>query len=141
MKSARSSSGPSQRQLRVGELLRRTLSDVLAQGLVHDAELNAMSITVSEVRASGDLRIATAFVMPLGGHGAAEALAALNRHKVVLRHLVVRGMTLKFAPELRFALDDTFDRMDRARKLFENETVMRDIARKDDDADDDPGQA
>ena len=120
--------GPSQRQLRVGELIRRTLSDVLMRGDVHDPDLNRISITVGEVRASPDLKIATVYVMPLGGKDAEGALAALNRHKGELRHLVAREMTLKFAPELRFVLDETFDRMDATRRMFADERVQRDIA-------------
>ena len=131
-----SGSGPSQRQLRVGELIRRTLSEVLSRGEVHDAELNRMSITVGEVRVSGDLRVATAYVLPLGGQGAKEALVALNRNKGELRHHVVKGMTLKFAPELRFMIDETFDRMDQTRRMFADERVQRDIARPADDEDD-----
>lgn len=126
-------SGPSQRQLRVGELIRRTLSDVLARGDVHDPDLNRMSITVGEVRTSPDLKIATAYVLPLGGKGADEALVALRRNKGELRHHVAKAMTLKFAPELRFVLDETFDRLDETRRIFSDETVQRDIARQDDD--------
>lgn len=129
-------SGPSQRQLRVGELIRRTLSEVLMRGEVHNDTLGAMSITVGEVRVSPDLRIATAFVLPLGGEGAAEALAALNRSKGELRHHVAKAMTLKFAPELRFVLDETFDRMDATRRLLADERVQRDIAKRDDEDDD-----
>ena len=124
--------GPSQRQLRVGELIRRTLSDVLNRGDVHDPDLNAMSITVGEVRTSPDLRVATAFVLPLGGRGAEAALEALRRNKSELRRAVSKNLTLKFSPELRFAVDDTFDRMDETRRLFANETVRRDVT--DDDA-------
>jgi ribosome-binding factor A len=127
--------GPSQRQLRVGELIRRTLSEILAKGEVHDPELNRISITVGEVRASADLRVATAYVLPLGGEGTQEALAALRRNKGELRHLVAKGMTLKFAPELRFAVDETFDRMDETRRMFADERVQRDIAKTDDDRD------
>lgn len=130
-------SGPSQRQLRVGELIRRTLSEVLMRGEVHNDTLGAMSITVGEVRVSPDLRIATAFVLPLGGEGAEEALAALNRSKGELRHHVAKAMTLKFAPELRFVLDETFDRMDATRRLLADERVQRDIAKRDDDDDGD----
>lgn len=120
--------GPSQRQLRVGELIRRTLSDVLARADVHDPELNRMSITVGEVRTSPDLKIATAYVMPLGGGNRDEALAALRRNKAELRRLVARSLTLKFAPDLRFALDETFDRMDETRRLLNDDRVRRDIA-------------
>lgn len=124
-------SGPSQRQLRVGELIRRTLSDVLLRADVHDPDLNRMSITVGEVRTSTDLRVATAFVLPLGGHGAEEALAALRRNRVELRRQVAKGLTLKFAPELRFEIDETFDRMDETRRLLNDETVRRDVEQGD----------
>lgn len=119
--------GPSQRQLRVGELIRRRLSEVLARGDIHDPELGAMSITVGEVRASPDLKTATAYVLPLGGNGADLALAALRRNKHEIRRTVAKGLELKFAPELRFAIDETFDRLDDTRRLFSNETVRRDI--------------
>ncbi len=122
-----SGAGPSQRQLRVGELIRRTLSDVLNRGDIHDPDLNAMSITVSEVRASPDLRIATAYVLPLGGGHRAEAIAALKRNKFELRRAVSKELTLKFAPDLRFLIDETFDRMDEARALFSRDEVRRDL--------------
>ena len=127
--------GPSQRQLRVGEVIRRRLSEVLMRGDHHDTELAGFSITVSEVRSSPDLKVATAYVMPLGGEGAEEALAALRRNRAELRHLVARGLDLKFAPELRFALDGTFDRMDEARRIFAEPRVQADLAAPDDDDD------
>lgn len=120
-------SGPSQRQLRVGELIRRTLSDVLLRGDVHDPDLNRHSITVGEVSASPDLKVATAYVLPLGGQDAEEALAALRRNTRELRHHVAKAMTLKYAPELRFRLDETFDRMDDTRRLFADDRVRRDV--------------
>ncbi|MDO5657600.1 MAG: 30S ribosome-binding factor RbfA [Paracoccus sp. (in: a-proteobacteria)] len=129
--------GPSQRQLRVGELIRRRLSDLLMRGDVHDPDLNRHSITVGEVRTSPDLKVATAFVMPLGGAGAEDALAALRRNARELRHLVSRDLNLKYAPELRFRLDETFDQMDETRRLFADEKVQRDIAAGD-NADPDP---
>ena len=119
--------GPSQRQLRVGELIRRTLSDVLLRGDVHDPDLNRHSITVGEVRTSPDLKVATAYVLPLGGHDAEEALAALRRNTRELRHLVAKDMSLKYAPNLRFVLDETFDRMDDTRRIFADERVRRDV--------------
>jgi ribosome-binding factor A len=119
--------GPSQRQLRVGELIRRRLAEVLARGEVHDPELNRLSITVSEVRATPDLKLATAFVLPLGGAGRKEALALLNRNKAELRRAVAKALSLKFAPDLRFALDETFDRMDDARRMFSEPRVQRDV--------------
>jgi ribosome-binding factor A len=127
--------GPSQRQLRVGESIRRTLSTVLARGEVHDPELNAMSITVGEVRTSPDLKIATVYVMPLGGAGRAEAIDALKRNRGELRRVLMKDMTLKYAPDLRFVIDETFDRMDDTRRLFSDERVRRDVAADEDDGD------
>ncbi|MHA7886042.1 30S ribosome-binding factor RbfA [Roseicyclus sp.] len=127
--------GPSQRQLRVGELIRRTLSSVLARGDVHDPELNAMSITVGEVRTSPDLKIATVYVMPLGGGGREDAIQALKRNRGELRRLIMREMTLKFAPDLRFVIDVSFDRMDETRALFQREDVRRDIEGGDESGD------
>ncbi|WP_299501840.1 30S ribosome-binding factor RbfA [uncultured Roseobacter sp.] len=119
-------SGPSQRQLRVGELIRRALSDVLARGDVHDPELNRLSITVGEVRTSPDLRIATAYVLPLGGQGRDEVIGLLARNKGELRRVVSKKLSLKFAPDLRFQLDETFDRMDETREMLNREDVRRD---------------
>lgn len=130
--------GPSQRQLRVGELIRRTLSGVLARGDVHDPDLNAMSITVGEVRTSPDLKIATVFVMPLGGGGREEAIDALKRNRGELRRALMREMTLKYAPDLRFVIDDTFDRMDDTRRLFSDERVRRDVEAARDEGEDEP---
>lgn len=128
--------GPSQRQLRVGELIRRTLSEVLSRAEIHDPDLNRIPITVGEVRTSPDLRHATVFVMPLGGTKQQEALTLLRRHSRELRHHVSRAVSLKYAPELRFQLDETFDRMDETRRLLEDETVRRDIAAGNDGPDD-----
>lgn len=119
--------GPSQRQLRVGELIRRTLSDVLNRGDIHDPDLNRLSLTVGEVRVSPDLKVATAFVLPLGGRGQDDALDLLARNQGELRRAVAREMTLKYAPELRFRLDETFDQMDETRRLLESDEVRRDV--------------
>lgn len=82
---------------------------------------------MGEVSASPDLKVATAYVMPLGGNDAEEALKALRRNARELRHLVAKGLNLKYAPELRFQLDETFDRMDDTRRMFADERVRRDI--------------
>jgi len=119
--------GPSQRQLRVGELIRRTLSEVLARGDVHDPDLNRMSITVGEVRTSPDLRIATAYVLPLGGKGREDVLKLLARNKGELRRAVSKKLALKFAPDLRFQLDETFDQMDDTRRMLSQDAVRRDL--------------
>lgn len=134
----RSGGGPSQRQLRVGELIRRTLSDVLARGDVHDPDLQSMSITVGEVTVSPDLKVATAWVLPLGGGDRERAIAGLSRCRGELRRAISREMTLKFAPDLRFRIDETFDRIDETRRMFADETVARDIAAGDSDEDDAP---
>jgi ribosome-binding factor A len=119
-------SGPSQRQLRVGETIRRALSEVLARADVHDPDLNRLSITVGEVRVSTDLKLATAFVLPLGGRGQDEVIELLARNKGELRSQVAKKLALKFAPDLRFQLDETFDRMDDTRRMLNQEAVRRD---------------
>ena len=119
--------GPSQRQLRVGELIRRRLSEVLARGEVHDPDLNGLSITVGEVRTSPDLKIATAYVLPLGGQNSEGALAALHRNRSEIRRQVTKGLALKYAPEIRFALDETYDRMDDTRRMLSQDAVRRDL--------------
>ena len=131
-----SARGPSQRQLRMGELIRRTLSDLLIRGDVHDPDLNRISVTVGEVRCSPDLKVATAYVTPLGGKGGPELIAALARNKGELRHLLGKEMTAKYVPDLRFRLDETYDQMDETRRLFSDETVQRDIASPESDEDD-----
>lgn len=130
-----SAKGPSQRQLRVGELIRRTLSEILARGEVHDPVLNDMSITVGEVSVSVDLKVATVYVMPLlGGATVEQAIAALAKNAWELRKRVSAEMTLRHSPELRFRPDDTFDRLEEARRLFADPKVQADIAKPDDAA-------
>lgn len=119
--------GPSQRQKRVGELLRRRLSEVLQRGEIHDPELNRIPITVGEVAVTADLKIATAYVMPLGGQNQDAMFEALKRNKGELRRALSKGLTLKHTPDLRFRLDETFDRLDDTRRMFSDETVRRDI--------------
>lgn len=126
-------SGPTQRQLRVGELIRRTLAEVLQRGALYDPDIAHMSITVGEVRTSPDLKQAVVHVMPLGGQGVDKAIAALNRNKAELRRHLNRNVDLKFSPKLRFVADTTFDRMDETRRLLSQETVRRDLERGDDD--------
>ncbi len=127
------SAGPSQRMLRVGELIRRTLSEILAQGDLHDPDLDGVSITVGEVRVTPDLKRATAYVLPLGGTNRDGILAALRRNKPEIRHQIARAMTLKHAPDLKFEIDETFDRMDATRRLFADERVRRDLEATGDD--------
>ncbi len=119
--------GPSQRQLRVGETIRRALADVLMRGALHEPDLDGVAITVGEVRCSPDLKIATAFVLPLGGRDAERVLAALDRAKGELRRQLTRAVSLKFSPELRFKLDETFDRIDDTRRMLGESRVRRDL--------------
>jgi len=122
-------SGPSQRQLRVGELIRRALSELLQRGDLHDTELNRLSVTVGEVRVTPDLRVATVYALPLGGTGKEDVIALLAKNKGELRHLINKKLALKHSPDLRFRLDETFDKMDETRRLFEQDHVRKDIER------------
>ncbi|WP_143155447.1 30S ribosome-binding factor RbfA [Loktanella atrilutea] len=129
-----SSSGggaPNQRQLRLGELIRRRLSELLQRGEIHDPDLSRMMITVGEVRCSSDLSVATAFVLPLGGDNKEEALLALRKSRHEIRREVAKVLNIKYAPEIRFEIDDTFDRMDATRALFERDDVKADLAAPD----------
>jgi ribosome-binding factor A len=129
-----SGSGPSQRQLRVGELIRRTISDVLNRAEIHDPDLNRMPITVGEVSCSPDLKVCTVYVMPLMGTVPVEdAIKALARNKGELRRRVGAELTLKYAPDLRFRADETFDRLDETRRLFSDPTVQRDLSTPEDE--------
>jgi len=124
--------GPSQRQLKVGEEVRRALAAALMRGETHEPGLMGASITVSEVRMTPDLRHATAYVMPLGGRDAEGALAALGRARGELRRAVNRALTMKYSPDLTFRLDDSFDRMDETRRMLNQPAVARDLAPDDD---------
>jgi ribosome-binding factor A len=118
--------GPSQRQLRVGELVRRTLAEVFSRNQIYDETLSGVSITVGEVSMSADLKIAHVFVSPLGGNKSKEVVEALNNNKVEIRKIVTKNVKLKFSPELKFLLDATFDNMDAMRTLFDKEEIKRD---------------
>ncbi|MBC8408886.1 MAG: 30S ribosome-binding factor RbfA [Rhodospirillaceae bacterium] len=118
--------GPSQRQLRVGELVRRTLAEVFSRNQIYDETLSGVSITVGEVSMSADLKIAHVFVSPLGGNKSKEVVEALNNNKVEIRKIVTKNVKLKFSPELKFLLDTTFDNMDAMRTLFDKDEIKRD---------------
>jgi ribosome-binding factor A len=128
--------GPSQRQQRVAELVRHALAEVLSRGDIQDPVLTSHVVTVPEVRMSPDLRLATAYVMPLGGRDERPVLQALDRHRKVLRQEVARRVDLKFAPELRFRRDETFDEAARVDALLRSERVQRDIAKPERDGED-----
>ena len=119
--------GPSQRQLRAGELVRHALADILRQGELHDEALDGASVTVTEARMSPDLKHAVCFVEPLGGGHAGEVVAALNRHARFLRGRLGREIDMKFTPDLRFVHDESFDEAARMQALFDRPEVRRDI--------------
>jgi ribosome-binding factor A len=132
-----SSSGPSQRQQRVAELVRHALAEVLSRGDLRDEVLTSHVVTVPEVRMSPDLKLATAYVMPLGGKDEAAVVAALERNRKILRQEVARRVNLKFAPELRFRRDESFDEAARIDALLRSDKVARDTSRPAGGADDD----
>jgi ribosome-binding factor A len=129
--------GPSQRQLRVGEEIRHVLVEILARGHLRDPELQGVSITVSEVRASPDLRHATAYVMPLGGGNVADLVKALKRASGYLRSEVARAIRLRVAPELSFAPDRSFEEASRIETVLRRPEVQRDLAPSETERDDD----
>jgi ribosome-binding factor A len=133
-KKSSASSGGSQRQLRVGEQIRHAIAEILAHGSVHDADLEGHIVTVPEVRMSPDLKLATIYVMPLGGHDTELVIAALDRNKKFLRGEVARRVNLKFAPDIRFRVDERFDEAERIEKLLRTPAVQRDLD-KDPDSD------
>jgi len=123
--------GPTQRQLRVGEMLRRAISDVLLRGDIHDADLAHVSITVGEVRSTPDLRLALVYVLPLGGQNADIVIEALNRNKYEVRRAVNKQVSLKYSPDLKFVLDRTFDQLDETRRLLNQDVVVKDVSSDD----------
>jgi ribosome-binding factor A len=132
--------GPSQRQQRVAELVRHALAEVLSRGDVQDDVLTKNVITIPEVRMSPDLKLATAYVMPLGGRDEEAVLKALDKHKKVLRQEVARRVNLKFAPDLRFRRDESFDEAARIDALLRTERVARDTGRSGTDLSDDDSE-
>ena len=125
--------GVSQRQLRVGELIRHELADLLARGEVHDPVIEGHMITVPEVRVSADLRLATIYVMPLGGRDAKDVIEALERNSRYVRGEIARRVNLKFAPEIRFRIDERFDEAERIEKLLRTPAVQRDLRSRNDE--------
>lgn len=123
-----SAPGGSQRQLRVGETVRHAVADILSQGSVHDPALEGHIVTVPEVRMSPDLKLATVYVMPLGGRDTEVVIEALERNKKFLRGEVARRVNLKFSPDLRFRADERFDEAERIEKLLRTPAVQRDLA-------------
>ena len=127
------SSSGAQRQLRVGEIRRHAIADILSQGGVHDPVLEANLITVPEVKMSPDLKLATVYVMPLGGKNTELVLKALAANKGFLRTEAARRVNLKFAPDLRFRIDERFDEAERIEKLLRTPAVQRDLQQDSDE--------
>ena len=121
------SSSGAQRQLRVGEIMRHAIADILSQGGVHDPVLETNLITVPEVKMSPDLKLATVYVMPLGGQNTEPVLKALAANKSFLRTEVAYRVNLKYAPDLRFRIDERFDEAERIDKLLRTPAVARDL--------------
>jgi ribosome-binding factor A len=125
--------GGSQRQLRVGELVRHAVAEMLTRGDVHDPVLEGHLITVPEVRMSPDLRLATIYVMPMGGRDAAEVVAAFEKHKKYLRAEIAHRINLKFAPDIRFRADERFAEAERIDALLRSPDVARDLKHEDEE--------
>ncbi|HEX4299137.1 MAG TPA: 30S ribosome-binding factor RbfA [Devosia sp.] len=125
--------GPTQRMLRVGELVRHALAALFARGEIEDVALGGATITVPEVRMSPDLKLASAYIMPLGGERAAEIAAALNRHQRFVRGRIAPEVDLKFAPEIRFFVDETFAEFGKIDALLRSDRVQRDLHPGDDE--------
>ncbi len=122
---------PSQRMLRVGELIRHKLADMLARGDIHDDVLASYVITISEVRMSPDLKLATAYVMPLGGKDVAPVIEALDQNRRYIRGEIARAVNLRMAPDIRFREDESFEEATRIDRLLDSPRVKADVQKKD----------
>ncbi|MEJ1967729.1 MAG: 30S ribosome-binding factor RbfA [Rhizomicrobium sp.] len=122
-----SRTGPTQRQLRVGEMLRHALADVLRRGDIRDPELAGVSVTITQVKPSPDMRYATVFCEPLGGRNAKAVIAALNKHKGYLRGEMGRLIAMKFTPDLRFVEDESFAEAERIETILKSSRVQQDL--------------
>lgn len=122
-----SATGPSQRQLRIGELIRHKLAEMLTRGDIHDDVLTEHVITIPEVRLSPDLKIATVYVMPLGGSDVKPVIKALANHRKYIRGEIAQTLDLRYAPDIRFREDETFEEATRIDRLLDSEKVRRDI--------------
>ena len=127
--------GPSQRQLRVGEMLRHALAEILRENDIRDPELEGVSVTITQVKPSPDMRYATVYCEPLGGENAKEIVAALNRHKGFLRGEMGHRIAIKFTPDLRFVEDQSFAEAQKIETILKSPEVQRDLAASDDDQD------
>ena len=125
--------GPTQRQLRVGEALRHALAEILSRSDIRDPDLDGVSVTITQVKPSPDMRYATVYCEPLGGQNAKQIIAALNRHKGFLRGEMGHRLTMKFTPDLRFVEDESFAEALKIETILRSPEVQRDLAAHDDD--------
>jgi ribosome-binding factor A len=128
--------GPSQRQLRVGEMLRHALAEILNRNEIRDPDLDGVSVTITQVKPSPDMRYATVYCEPLGGENAKAIVAALNKHKGFLRGEMGHRIAIKFTPELRFVEDESFAEALKIEAILRSERVSRDLAASDEDGED-----
>jgi ribosome-binding factor A len=129
--------GPTQRQLRVGEALRHALAEVLRENEIRDADLEGVSVTITQVKPSPDMRYATVYCEPLGGENAKVIIAALNRHKGFLRGEMGHLITMKFTPDLRFVEDESFAEAQKIETILKSPEVQRDLSANHDGEDED----
>jgi ribosome-binding factor A len=129
-KKSAANAAPSQRMLRVAELIRHKMAELLSRGEIHDDVLTKHVITVPEVRLSPDLKVATVYIMPLGGEDSKPIIDALARHKGHIRTEIAHAVNLKFAPDLRFRRDETFDEASRIEQLLSSPKVKQDLDRE-----------
>lgn len=124
------SSGPSQRQLRIAELIRHALAEMLSRGDIHDEVLAKHVVTVPEVRLSTDLKLATCYIMPLGGADVKPVLKALTDHKRYIRGEIAHRVNAKYAPDIRFLADQSFAEAERVDALLYSDKVRQDILKQ-----------
>jgi ribosome-binding factor A len=134
MRKNNANTGPTQRQLRVGEMLRHALAEILRRGDIRDPDLAGISVTITQVKPSPDMRHATVFCEPLGGKNAKDVIAALNKHKGFLRGELGHVITTKFTPDLRFVEDESFAEAQKIETILKSSRVQQDL-KADDDAD------
>lgn len=123
----RSAKGPSQRQLRIGELIRKALADIFIRTDIRDKDLEGVLLTVSEVSISPDAKNAKVFIFPLGGEDQQKAVDALNRHAKFLRGELARKVSLKYTPQIRFEIDVSYDQSERIDEVLSSKEVSRDL--------------
>ncbi len=128
--------GPSQRMLRVGEMIRHSIAEMLIRGEIHDDVLASHVITISEVRMSPDMKLATAYVMPLGGKDVGPVVDALNKQKRFIRGEIAQAVNLKYAPDVRFREDKSFEEATRIDRLLDSPKVRQDTRKQDTEKDD-----